>query len=267
MHHFGWKRIVLQRPQGQLEDEEGLLKQAAQDKGIPVYEAGAKEMNRGRVQLSADDLVFGTTPFTLDAMRQLGITPPSHAPYPSSLKPWFHRKINHPTPLSNVMQYLEQQGCEIFIKPAEGWKRFTGFVASTSTDHRFMGASLRSFVWTSEVVKFVSEWRCYCANGKLLDVQIAPNENSFGITHPSWSEILQMYMTLRDAGQAIDGFVMDVGILDTGELALVEVNDGFSFGAYGNVTSDTMYEVVSARWKQLLRHSFNRRATDAVPQN
>lgn len=28
------------------------------------------------------------------------------------------------------------------------------------------------------------------------------------------------------------GYVIDFGVLDTGEIALIELNDGFSFGAY-----------------------------------
>jgi len=44
---------------------------------------------------------------------------------------------------------------------------------------------------------------------------------------------------------------MDFGVLDTGETALVEVNDGFAFGAYDQVSAEVYWTVTVSRWWQL----------------
>jgi hypothetical protein len=46
------------------------------------------------------------------------------------------------------------------------------------------------------------------------------------------------------------GYCLDVGVLSTGETALIEVNDGFSVGKYG--MSDDLYsELLITRWNEL----------------
>jgi len=75
--------------------------------------------------------------------------------YPEFLKNHLHRKVwkTNEWPL----------GKRTFIKPADHYKRFDGFV----TNGGYKGKK-RSPYYCSEVVKFINEWRYYVANGKVL---------------------------------------------------------------------------------------------------
>ncbi|MDY7014869.1 MAG: ATP-grasp domain-containing protein [Cyanobacteriota bacterium] len=56
---------------------------------------------------------------------------------------------------------------------------------------------------------------------------------------------------LDKAGESVAGYSLDFGVLETGETALVEMNDGFSLGNYG--LADGKYtDLILARWKELL---------------
>jgi hypothetical protein len=109
-------------------------------------------------------------------------------------------------------------GKKIFIKPADRYKRFTGFV----TNGGYKGKK-RSPYWCSDPVTFTNEWRYYVANGKILtgewyqgDEENTPDAPGLEIDMP------------KDYCGAID-----FGTLDTGELALVEAHHPFACGWYG----------------------------------
>lgn len=106
-------------------------------------------------------------------------------------------------------------------------------------------------MWWSHKVTWLSEWRAYCAEGAVLDLQRMPHT-------PSTAPEVQLRV-VEAAAKALhreggaSGVVLDSGVLPTGETALVEANDGFSFGAYGSVAGATMWRVWAARWSELAR--------------
>jgi hypothetical protein len=141
-------------------------------------------------------------------------------------------------------------GRRLFIKPADGWKRFTGFVAEFVDDPRFNGQSKARPVWISDPVRFVSEWRAYVADGELLEVRFADHGGDRTV-EPDVILIGDAINALTKEGQAPAGYVIDFGVLHTGETALIEMNDGFSFGAYEGVSPETYWKVVVRRWQEL----------------
>lgn len=244
-------RLIIQDNGHALGWEELLAKAHALTLGLPVLQASVKQMERGRVVLGPTDLVVGGVPFVLSAMRQLGIAVPEHTPYPSSLAPYLHRKVHRVPELRMVLQVLQDGGPRVFVKPAKGWKRFTGFVAEFPDDYRFAGASRRAPVWVSETVRFVSEWRCYVEQGTIRACQFADHGGDRAF-RPDLGVIQRACRALADAGQAPAGFVIDFGVLDTGQTALIELNDGFSFGAYDGLDAEVLFDVVNARWRELV---------------
>lgn len=133
---------------------------------------------------------------------------PDH--YPAFLEKHLYRKIykSETWPL----------GKNVFIKPSDVAKRFTGFV----TNGVYCDENPPPY-WCSEVVQFTNEWRYYVADGKILtgewyngdDVNV-PDAPQLNIDIP------------EDYCGAID-----FGLLTTGELALVEANHPFACGWYG----------------------------------
>lgn len=130
--------------------------------------------------------------------------------YPDFLQPYLHREVwkAEEWPL----------GKKVFIKPADKYKRFTGFV--TNGGYR---KKKKPPYWCSDIVSFQNEWRYYISNGKILDSgwywgdeDKMPDPPILNIDFPS------------DYCGAVD-----FGMLDSGELALVEANHPFSCGWYG----------------------------------
>lgn len=61
-----------------------------------------------------------------------------------------------------------------------------------------------------------------------------------------------MAAALGEAGEAVAGYAIDVGLLDDGQLALVECNDGFALGLYPGMAPSRYAELLFARWRELL---------------
>jgi hypothetical protein len=130
--------------------------------------------------------------------------------YPTFLESYLYRKVYkcNEWPL----------GKKVFIKPADKFKRFTGFI--TNGGYR---KKKRPPYWCSEIVNFVNEWRYYVSNGEILT-----GEWYFGdeINTPD-APILDIIIPKDYCG------AIDFGRLESGELALVEANHPFSCGWYG----------------------------------
>jgi hypothetical protein len=53
------------------------------------------------------------------------------------------------------------------------------------------------------------------------------------------------------SGEAVAGYGLDVGVLGTGQTAVVEVNDGFGLGSYG-LEAAVYTDLILARWAELV---------------
>jgi hypothetical protein len=145
--------------------------------------------------------------------------------------------------LGSIMSNKEKLG--IFIKPVEGGKLFTGTVVRDFKDFRAcVGAQENTEVWCSDVVNFVSEYRCFIRYGEILD---AKNYNGDCFISPN-KEILTSI--IRDYKDAPNAYTIDLGVTDKGETLLIEVNEGYSVGAYG-LNSIKYAKLLATRWSQL----------------
>jgi len=241
--------LVQTKGNGMLGREETVMSDLATSKGIVVLRASASQVERAKVKVAPGVVAVGSVPFVKHALRQLGKELPPHTPYPASLAHLLYRQVQKLTSL-NEARALLVSGKRLFIKPADGWKRFTGFVAEFEGDYRFNGASGSKPVWISDPVRFVSEWRAYVAGGVVLDVRLADHGGERSAA-PDLDVIRGAVATLAaDAGMPA-GFVIDFGVLDTGETALIEMNDGFSFGAYDGLRAEAYWNVTVSRWQEL----------------
>jgi len=245
------KVIVSAKMPGKLDHEQKLVAEYAESLGVAVETASEKMMERGKVSLSPDILVMGTIPFVHHALRLLGSQLPPHIPYPEVLTPWLYRKVWQEKSLRRVLERMQDGGSALFIKPVSGWKRFTGFVPEYADDYRFNGVSRNIPVWVSEPVTFVSEWRVYVLNGKIQDVKFCDHGGDSDI-RPDLNEINRALSALVDARVAPAGFAIDFGVTAQGHTALIEMNDGFSFGAYDGLPAKTYWDITWARWQEIL---------------
>lgn len=147
--------------------------------------------------------------------------------YPDFLNDYLFRKV------WRADKWIMDKG--IFIKPADKHKRFTGFITLGGYKKKKKGP-----YWCSEVVHFINEWRYYIADGKILTGEWYSGDE---INTPDAPE-LKINIPENFCG------AIDFGMLDTGELALIENNGPYACGWYGK--NDKLYaEWLIKGWKSL----------------
>lgn len=162
--------------------------------------------------------------------------------YPESLSNYLGRKV-WTTTIRELMEHPEQWN--VFIKPKDTTKKFAGKVVREYRD--FIGLDddrEETAVWCSEIVDFVTEWRCFIRYGQILDVR--PYKGA-------WDSRLDLSIArnaMKDFSDAPAAYGMDFGIDGDGKLKLVEINDGHSLGTYG-ISSLNYAKFLSARWAEL----------------
>lgn len=218
--------------------------QQANTRGIPVVQSSIRGLRL--LDITQHTLCVGSVPFVREALLKTGGLP-AHAPYPESLSPYLQREVGFSPRLRDL---IVDGGFPIFVKPAEGWKRFTGAVLDHGDSARELGISLNQSVWWSEKVAWASEWRAYCVSGHVLDLQRVPHTPPEGPAVDLKTVETAALVFHRAGGGA--GVILDFGVLSTGQTALVEANDGFSFGAYGTVDPSTLWQIWAARWPELV---------------
>jgi hypothetical protein len=135
--------------------------------------------------------------------------------YPNWVQPYLHRKV--------WKSSKWEMDRPLFVKPADAYKRFTGFV----TTGGYSKKKKPPFIY-SEVVTFVNEWRYYISNGEVLvsgwydgDARSMPDA-------PPLPEIPNVTCAA------------DFGTLPDGTLACVEVQHPYACGWYGKTNKDSL---------------------------
>lgn len=233
--------------QGALRREERLVAEAMERRGIPWSTYLLKHLQRRRVALSPDALLVGDWDCVRSALTQLGIAPPEPDDYPASLCPFLRRRVWRST-LAEVESSLRDGALgAVFVKPAARHKRFTGRVVCDPYEAASLAAyGRREPVWCAEVVRWQSEHRVYVVGDDIVGVDCYDGAGALDM-----GVVREALATLRHAGEAYAACGIDFGVLDTGETALVERNDGVALGAY-SLAAEPYTDVVTRRWHELV---------------
>jgi hypothetical protein len=156
------------------------------------------------------------------ALTNAGCAMPKPDPYPPPLRAYLHRHVEM-KPMKTALAFLERTGESLFIKPADRWKSFTGFVTEDSADIRFNGASRNQNVWVGEVVEFVSEWRVYVLEGIVRHPAFYHGAVNARVS----AEVVEAAVAQYVAAGAPAGFAIDFGVLKSGETTLIEPTMAF----------------------------------------
>ena len=226
---------------------------------IRTVRASAATLINQEDNLEECAIPVGSVEFVREAMRVTGISEPTPINYPSSLRSFLHRE----------MQCLPKDRLpngNWFLKPAGKTKLFDGFV-NVFDDETDVGE--RSFrkeqreafdrlpsttpVFVSEIVNFVSEWRYYILKDKIVGAA-RYDDGDDDAPIPSEKTVKAMLSAYKkDDKTRPVAFGLDVGVLKSGETALVEVNDAWSLGLYQDMTDTAAYlEMLSRRWNQMM---------------
>lgn len=214
--------------------------------GIEVIPFLAKQMRRRQLPLSRDALVCGDVDMVEGAMKQLGIPPPQLNDYPDSL----HSRLGRKVWRSSIAR-LESavfEGGEVFAKPAGRRKLFTGRIFSSSTDlNSVSGISRQEPIWCSEIVHWIAEYRVYVIHAKVVAIDHYRGDAAVGLNEAAVTEAIDAF---TKSGEAPAAYGIDFGVLETGDTALVEVNDGYALGAYA-IAGEPYTRLLLTRWLQL----------------
>lgn len=177
------------------------------------------------------------------ALRKLGKPKPSPLDYPEALRYMLGRDIERA--LLGDVRNRTNPG--IFVKPVNH-KVFTGFVMTGSFDDSIRLAPYPpdEEVWLSPVVDFLSEYRCYVLRGEVLGAHFYKGDWSRA---PSRKAVEGAVAAWED--QPVS-WTLDVGVTSKGETLLIEVNDGYSIGNYG-LLSTSYAQMLEARWQELMK--------------
>jgi hypothetical protein len=176
-----------------------------------------------------------------DALDKVGATRPPSLDYPEELREFLCRDVWQ-MPLKEARQITHRK---LFVKPAKQ-KLFTGFVTTGAfNDQVRLGPyNEDEMCWVSDVVNFVSEYRCFILRGDIIsanwykgDWGLAPERSVVEAAVKAWSD-------------APVAYTLDFGVTDDGKTLLVEVNDGYSMGGYG--IKPVLYsQMLDARWTEM----------------
>lgn len=217
-------------------------------RGIPVELFTEKRIARRQLALAANTLVVGYVPVVLGALAQIGAKVPEPNDYPDCLKPFLRRRVWESTIGEVSDAVYDGRFGSAFVKPKGRLKHFTGLVIDSPADLFHLGStSRRQAVLCSEVVRWQSETRYFVVRGRIVGARSYSGDDSIV---PDDEVVRAAVAALAASGEALAGFGIDFGVLGSGEMALVEMNDGFSLGSYG--LDDALYtDLVIARWCEL----------------
>jgi hypothetical protein len=192
--------------------------------------------------LTSEDVVVGFIEAVQTALLKLKITLPDAVNYPDELSDFLGRKVWH-SHINFIAKHPELWG--IFIKPVTSPKKFKGRLLTSVKDLISCGDEFEDTeIWCSEPVKFLAEWRCFVRYGEILGVKSYAGDWRVHFD----SEIIENAIAAYTSAPA--GYAADFGVTDKGETLLIEINDGYSIGAYGLFPLDYA-RLLASRWAQI----------------
>lgn len=247
------RAFVQKQDNRQLRNEEQLVVEQLERRGIPVYFYTVKQILRRQLPLDHQSLIVGDIDCIRGALQQLDIQLPRLNEYPASLESLLHRRVWRSTLghlESSLLAGMMTQS--IFAKPANRCKRFTGFVIHDERDlYRVGNVSRREQIFCAEVVSWLSEYRIYVVDSKIRSVDFYSGNHEIKI---DINVVKQAINTLDRSQESYAGYAIDFGVLSSGETALIEMNDGFALGAY-QINSQDYTDLILSRWEELLSSS------------
>ena len=238
--HLGTVRGILLQTQYAQSPEALAVRTAAlmAANGMPVF-SSADPGER------ASDLPVGSVAYVLSGLRNRRMAQPPVLNYPQALRSHLQRDI-WPSILGKEI------GGAAWVKTAGHDKPFMPGVGSRP---ELLAFDPQTPVFASEPVRWLCEWRCYVAGGRLLWRERYDPDGADDAPEPSPPVIDAMIAAYQASGEAPAGYALDVGVLSDGRTALVEVNDGYAIGFYGKVTparAGAYLRLLVARYEQLL---------------
>lgn len=117
-------------------------------------------------------------------------------------------------------------------------------------------------MWCAEVVEWRSEWRVHVVDSRTRYVAHYDGDPE--------ANVEDAIERLDRSGEYRAAYAIEFGVLDVDDhddetvaaTALVEINDGFAVGAYGDITAEDYVDVIATRWEELMRTGADNKKED-----
>ncbi len=243
----GETRLLLQREASEVETRTAWM--GAATRPTPLRERRLTLAEVASADVQDNDLPVGTVEFLRACAARRGVTLPEIGAYPDVLRPYLRR-----THRLGVLGEARRLTVPTFIRPAFAVKAFTGFMFHPSDpEHAKRLTALPDDlpVWLCEPVAWLCEWRYY-VQGEIIGAGRYDPEGAEDAPEPDRDLVESLVRAWGALSPA--GYALDVGVLHSGETALVEVNDGWALGYYKGTCSPADYlRLLQARWEELCR--------------
>ncbi len=243
-------RLLLQRGASEVETRTAWMGAATRPTPLRERRLTLEEVTSADVM--NNDLPVGTVEFLRACAARLGVGLPEIGAYPDLLRPYLRRAHR-----MGVLGEVRRLATHTFIRPAFATKIFTGFTFDSSNpehSERLKGLPFALPVWLCEPVAWRCEWRYYVVQGMIVGAGRYDPVGAEDAPEPDQDLVGSMVRAWGALSPA--GYALDVGVLSTGETALVEVNDGWAIGFYKGSCSPADYlHLLQARWEELCSQS------------
>ncbi|MCI4663309.1 MAG: ATP-grasp domain-containing protein [Neomegalonema sp.] len=196
------------------------------------------------ISLVRGDIVIGGIHLAHRAFTRLGLKIPALDPVPGTLAPFAGRRLWRS--VMGEARARVEKGDALFVKPAphrhklfggQLWRRFSDLIptAHIADDEP---------VDCAEPIDFLSEYRAFVTHGDLVGLRHYKGDP---LLFPRAETVRQAIAAYADGPAA---YALDFGVVRDGRTLIVEVNDGYSSGAYG-LPPIRYARVIEARWAEL----------------
>ena len=228
-----------------LQNDEKKVYDILVNRNIPITLIGKKQIINRRLPLDTTTFIVGGIDVIQSALKQLGIEPPHVPSYPDCLNISLNRKIWIST-LEDVKSGLLRP---LFVKPYNKLKRFTGDIINDETDFiKFQGASKKTIVYCSDIIKFSSEYRVYVTSNQIVGIEHYWGNKSMGINRDIVFEAVQKISGIKSLPNS---YAIDFGVIDNGKTTLIEMNEGYSIDSYA-LDAESYTNLLCCRWEELM---------------
>lgn len=237
--------------------EETILIKFFERWNIPYTVKTLRQLRRSEKETVMEYIPIGGISFVQAMMTKLGIDKQPVRTYPTCFgQDVYKRRI----PSITTLNSLQEKDLPVFIKPAEKLKAFTGFVLEDFDDYRAKSINPKHQLWHTNVVKFIHEIRVYVINGQIgfIGDYLDGETGILGKLIYDNDFIISCVDKLRIQGHF--NYAIDFGVLDNGQTALIEMNEGYAIGLYGEGSIGFSHarrylELLKNRWIEIVKDS------------
>jgi len=199
------------------------------------------------LELKEGEMLSAGVPAMIRCFEKNGGLIPAPLDIPEELKPFCGRAMK----VTTLKELCDTTDYPIFVKPHGKGKLFDGQVVSCKEElelFRYVDQQdgWDTQVFSSQVLKIVSEFRCFIIDGEIYDCRKYKGEYS---QVPDFKTIDYCVSKYKRAPIA---YALDFGVTDNGRTVLIEANDAYSLGPYG-FDSYNYTRMLILRWKEIMR--------------